>query len=213
MTMAVLAEAIGVSWQTIQQWEAGRAAPKRTRLEAAAKALHTTPDYLLFGTRASSPANARAHVEATMQDKDVALRGVGYIAYWNAPGSCGGGSMTHEPMEAGRMVKEESFFDRYGVRPKNAIAVYADGDSMSNFIVDGDIVIFDTSKTELRSGKIFLVEHPDGMRIKQVHRNVDGSWVLQSLHPDKQRFPDERITEDQGFHLKVHGQFVYRQGG
>jgi phage repressor protein C with HTH and peptisase S24 domain len=110
-------------------------------------------------------------------------------------------------------VKEATFFKRYDVRPENAIAVYADGDSMSNFIVDGDIVIFDTSKTEPRTGKIFLIEHPDGLRIKQLRRDIDGSWVLASLNPDKQRFPDERIAPDHGARLKIHGQFVYRQGG
>lgn len=48
--MEDLAARVGVSWQTIQQWENGKTAPKRTRLIAVAQALQTTPEYLAVGT-------------------------------------------------------------------------------------------------------------------------------------------------------------------
>lgn len=140
-------------------------------------------------------------------------REVGRIPYWEARGSCGGGFLNYDQLPVGHLVKEATFFKRYGLKPAHAIAVYADGDSMSDFIVDGDIVIFDTSKTEPRTGKIFLIEHPDGLRIKQLRRDIDGSWVLESRNIDKREFPDERISPDHGERLKIHGEFVYRQGG
>ena len=48
--MEALAKGLGVSWQTIQQWEKpGGTAPKRTRLEKVAALLNTTPMYLITG--------------------------------------------------------------------------------------------------------------------------------------------------------------------
>jgi transcriptional regulator with XRE-family HTH domain len=49
--MKGLADLVGVSWQTVQQWEReeGGTAPKRERLADVARALNTTPEILLFG--------------------------------------------------------------------------------------------------------------------------------------------------------------------
>lgn len=138
---------------------------------------------------------------------------VGEIEYWSAKGSCGGGVLNFEDIPKGKLVKESTFFSRYSVRPSNLFAIYADGNSMADFIVDGDIVIFDKSRRTPISGEIFLIEHPDGLRIKQLRREIDGTWILESRNADKRRFPDERIEPGQEELLKVLGQFVYRQGG
>lgn len=138
---------------------------------------------------------------------------VGRIEYWNAKGSCGGGFLNYDELPAGHLVKEASFFSKYNIKPLNAFAIYADGNSMADFIVDGDIVIFDKSKREPRSGKIFVIDHPEGLRIKQLRRDIDGSWVLESKNVDKRTYPDERISPDHGELLKICGEFVYRQGG
>lgn len=137
----------------------------------------------------------------------------GAIQYWSAKGSCGGGTINYEEMPKGYLIKEATFFAKYHLKPENAVAIYADGNSMADFIVDGDIVIFDRTKTEPRSGKIYLIEHPDGLRIKQLRRNIDGSWVLESRNVDKRQYPDEVIAESQAELLKICGEFVYRQGG
>jgi len=51
LSMEALAERVGVTWQTIQQWEKeDGTAPKRTRLQKVADELSTTPEYLLNGT-------------------------------------------------------------------------------------------------------------------------------------------------------------------
>lgn len=50
LSMEALAERVGVSWQTVQQWERdGGTAPKRTRLQKVAEELGTTPEYLMSG--------------------------------------------------------------------------------------------------------------------------------------------------------------------
>lgn len=137
----------------------------------------------------------------------------GYIEYWDIRGSCGGGVIPFEEIPKGRLIKEATFFKKYDVKPENAFAIYADGDSMSEYIVDGDMCIFDRSRTQPISGKIFAIQHPDGLRIKVLRRSIDGTWTLESKNQDKRKFPDEVIPPDHAELLKVVGQFVYRQGG
>lgn len=135
------------------------------------------------------------------------------IEYWDAKGSCGGGSHNDADALKGYLAKEPTWFQRYDVRPKDAIAIIADGDSMADFIVDGDIVIFDRSKTEPQSGFIYLIQHPDGLRIKQLRRDINGTWILESRNPNKAHYPDEIIPPEKGELLVIKGKFVYRQGG
>lgn len=55
MSRSELAEAVGVSWQSVQLWETeGKTAPKRARLSAVAKALDCTEEYLISGTHSES---------------------------------------------------------------------------------------------------------------------------------------------------------------
>lgn len=135
------------------------------------------------------------------------------IALLNASGSCGGGSINWDDDQREPLLKEPSWFRRYKVKPRDALAVWADGDSMADFIVDGDIVIFDSSKTTPRTGNIYLIEHPDGLRIKKLRREIDGTWILESNNPDKRKYPDERIDTDHSELLAIKGEFIYRQGG
>lgn len=215
MNQSELARAVGVSPQAVQKWEGGSSTPRPTKIPLLAGALGISPRELLpsFLTlnydETIDLALKTLRVEA---DGDTDLE-VDRIPYWEAKGSCGGGFLNYEQMPKGHLVKEVGFFKKYGLKPENAVAIYADGNSMANFIVDGDIAIFDKSKTEPRSGKIFLIDHPDGLRIKQLRREIGGAWVLESLNPDKSKYPDERIEPAQGSLLKIYGEFVYRQGG
>lgn len=221
MNQSELARAVGVSPQAVQKWEAGASVPRPSKLKAIAGVLGinvrslvpayiATDDDVLVEVPEGMPPPAGAQ---RVESADETDQEVDQIPYWDAKGSCGGGFLNYEQMPKGHLVKEASFFKRYHIKPENAVAIYADGNSMANFIVDGDIVIFDRSRTEPRSGKIFLIEHPDGLRIKQLRREIGGAWVLESLNPDKSKYPDERIEPSHGALLKIYGEFVYRQGG
>ncbi|HXC40151.1 MAG TPA: S24 family peptidase [Burkholderiales bacterium] len=130
-----------------------------------------------------------------------------------AAGSCGGGRLNHFPEDEKPLVFRRDWLAKKGVSPANAFVMYADGDSQADFIVDGDVVLFDKSKVEIRSGNIYAIEHPDGTKIKEIFRQIDGALVLTSRNPDKRRFPDERVSPDQVSLVRVLGEFVWRGGG
>lgn len=139
----------------------------------------------------------------------------GTLDVYYAKGSCGGGSLTTEQSGEVReqLVKEASWFKKYDIRPGEALTIYADGNSMADFIVDGDIVIFKKGVSELVSGNIYVIDTPDGLRIKRVHKRSDGTIVLSSDNGNKRKYPDEEYPSERAAALQFKGSFVYRQGG
>jgi len=207
-----LARYVGVSPQAVQKWISGKSAPEGKNLELCASFLGISPAFLQYGESWGMFGGEKE----TFEVKEAApayKEEMGKIEYWDVRGSCGDGIQAYEPLPKGHLIKEATFFRKYDVKPENAFAIYAEGNSMADFIVDGDIVIFDKSKTAPVSGAIFAIEHPDGLRIKALRRTIDGTWVLESRNPDKRRYPDETIQPEQAGMLKIYGRFIYRQGG
>lgn len=134
------------------------------------------------------------------------------IPYYYAKGACGNGSDNHTDEIRGTLRKEKSWFIRFGVKPENLFTVYAEGDSNADFILDGDMVIFDRSKITPKDGSMFFIKHPAGDRIKTLRRKANGNWLLCSRNHDKTRFPDEEITAEEAQLIEILGEYVYRQG-
>lgn len=213
--------------QVVTNWKT-RGVPKG-RASEVAKALGTTSDYLLQlpGATRDIPTIHQVQQEALPyagpeRRKTPAMQvlagnpgddGVDVIPLVEAKGSCGGGYLNFDPNGKEPLVKEARWFRHHGVKPENTMAIYADGDSMANFIVDGDIVIFDRAERHIVSGTIYVVDTPDGLRIKRIHRRADGTVVLSSDSANKTRYPDEIYSPEQAEHLNIVGKFVYRQGG
>lgn len=212
-TQAQLARAAGVKPPSVSDWLSGKTKTlEGSNLLSAARHLRVNPEWLASGRgpmRFLKDANPSRYRIAEASPDTTSMP----IELSSARGSCGGGAIAWDDDHREPLLKEPSWFRKYKIKPRDALAVWADGDSMADFIVDGDIVIFDRSKTAPRSGKIFLIQHPDGLRIKRLRREIDGSWNLESINNDKRLFPDEKIAPDQADLLQVKGEFVYRQGG
>lgn len=116
-------------------------------------------------------------------------------------------------MAISHLIKEPTFFSKFKITEENASAFYADDDAMADFIVNGDIMIFDTSKTVPRNGKIFAIELQGRMLVRQLWIEADGGWWLEGRNPDKDTYPDLRFSTSEQAGIKLFGEFIYRQGG
>ena len=147
------------------------------------------------------------------QTHPALARGLFPIEIKYVEGSCGGNNQQdYEPLSGTYVVKDIDWFARKGLRPEDATAILADGDSMEERIMDGDVVIFDTSKRHAVSGRIFLIDHAEGYRIKKLRQEFNGDWILENKNLNKRRHPDERILPSQIHLLNIKGQFVSREG-
>lgn len=212
-TQADLARAAEVKGPSVHAWLNGPTKSLGKALLPLSRLLNVTPEWLNTGRGPMRPEATATNARYRVAEAGIESDSASEIRLIDARGSCGGGSIVWELEDREPLLKEASWFKRYGVKAENLFAVFADGDSMADFIVDGDIVIFDKSRTEPKTGAIFLIDHPDGLRIKRVRRDIDGSWVLESMNANKALYPDERLTSDKAEMLKIMGQFVYRQGG
>ena len=120
LSMEQLAERVPVSWQTVQQWENGKTAPKRARLEAVAKALNTTPEYLAVGP-----------VTDPDTDEFVAVRRLDVRL------SAGHGEIVLSEDEKSRLSFRADFLRTAGATPEQTVSVSVKGASMEPLIPDG----------------------------------------------------------------------------
>lgn len=138
------------------------------------------------------------------------------IRLLEAKGSCGNGRYSFSNNVADEfkapIIKDQRWLMRFNVRPEHAFAISADGFSMANFIMHGDLVYFTDSVDQLKSGMIYLIDTPDGLRIKRVHKRADGHVVLSSDNPDKTIYPDETYTPQEAENIIIKGRFICREG-
>ncbi len=136
------------------------------------------------------------------------------IRLLEAKGSCGNGRYNFNTGDEFKtpIIKEERWFIRFNAKPENVFALIADGFSMANFIVHGDIVYFNSVVSHLRSGEIYLIDTPDGLRVKRVHKRADGTVLLCSDNQDKTIYPDEFYTASEAERITIKGRFICREG-
>lgn len=218
MSQRALAELSGLQQPTLSSLEAGRSNTSGS-LASIAAALQVSALWLETGRGEKEVPGA---LESTgLRQGDT--RGAGAsrpamefdIPVLQSTGSCGNGKPHFDDVGefSNTVTLSERFATSLRINPSTCVAVYADGDSMENFIVDGDLLIFDTHMDHLRPRSIYLIETPDGLRVKRVNRRIDGQIILSSDNPNKSRYPDEIYTQDQASELNVKGRFVCRMGG
>lgn len=208
---ADLARVAGVSKPSVTDWFNGKTRRLGKALVPIARYLNVNPEWLNEG---KLPIRPPAGPEGASQVAEAhAIYGAGFeIAFVDAPGSCGKGRGDMGELPRVIVMDGQWLKDR-GLQADDLFAVRADGDANADYITHGDVVIFDSTQRLPETGKIFLIQHPDGLRIRRLRRDVDGSWNLEYLSNDKHRWPDERIHADQFELLKIEGRFVQRQGG
>ncbi|SIT28219.1 Phage repressor protein C, contains Cro/C1-type HTH and peptisase s24 domains [Achromobacter sp. MFA1 R4] len=180
LSMEQLAERVPVSWQTVQQWENGKTAPKRARLEAVAKALNTTSEYLAVG--------AAKHLGA---DEFVAVRHLGVRL------SAGHGKTFLSEDEKSRLLFRADFLRTAGVSPEQTVSVSVKGAGMEPLIPDGATVLVNRAATSIINGQVYAFLQNDEVRVKRLHRG-NGGFITRSENgvgkPDpRQDFEDSKI--------------------
>lgn len=155
-----------LSWQTVQQWEAGRSAPKRTRMQIVTQLLG-------LGGR---------EVQLFSEDTEG-----GYaIPVMANSASMGPGTEQHDDVVVGRLTLSPSWISKTLkplTKPENLRFIHGYGDSMEPTFVDGDILLVDAGAREVKVDGIYVLEANDRLYIKRVRQRLDGSFEISSDNP------------------------------
>lgn len=184
MTLEQVADIVGVGKSTVRKWETGMIANmRRDKIAALAKALHTTPEYLMGWSTDIEVSNL-----FKIQTKKFRL--LGNIA-------CGEPIFANEEME---------LYVEAGANIDADFCLKASGDSMIGArIHDGDIV-FIRQQDMVEDGEIAAVLIEDEATLKRVYYDREAG-VLQ-LFAENPQYKTMRYSGEELDHIRILGKAV-----
>lgn len=188
ISQADIAREIGVSPQAVSKMVRGNTHQPQ-RLYQLARALKTTPEYLLAETDDPSPKNSDVFVHDADHSSDLAESTV-LIPQLDIGYSMGGGTVFEEYAQTAMIP-----FPREWLRPLiggtfgDLFVARGEGDSMMPTILDSDVVIIDTAqKTIMKQDRLWCLNYGDLGMIKRVRMQPDGGALIISDNPAVENF-------------------------
>lgn len=99
-----------------------------------------------------------------------------------------------------------------GVKAKNLKVIYAHGDSMWPTINHHDVLLVDESRIEPSDGQIFVMGNLEGSIVKRLVRSGDGGWIICSDNPDKSKYPNRELSDEEINEHRILGRVIWRGG-
>ena len=207
-TQAEVAEAVKISQPAYQALESGRN-QKSAFLPMIAQFLGVDPYWLTTGGDDDS------FGESDLLKPTIVEHGSDNEFVWidvvEANFSCGVGESIEFHFDAinGKIPFPPSFLKAKNVTENSMKIIKAKGDSMADFIKDGDLVGINLAQTDIIDGEIYAVYLAGEGMIKQIFKEADGSLILHSLN---EKYRDKLVTEENGKNFKVIGRQIWRAG-
>ena len=199
ISQTVIARALAVSPQSVQQWCSGKTRPKGQNLEALARYLNLPPAILQFGPQAGREAKTTIHTED----------GFVVIPRFSVRGACNPSGFVNPQDGAGRSIIDLVRTTYEWLRAKAPSAhfdhleiITADGDSMEPTIKKLDFVFVDRTYRTVREEGVYAVTFADELFIKRIQKQVDGGLLLISDNP---KYPSIHVSQDQLDRVIIEG--------
>lgn len=100
-----------------------------------------------------------------------------------------------EGFDGASMTVDRKWAEQHGLSPDQLVWVQVRGRSMEKTLFEDDWILIDTTRTEPRDSKIFVVNFGGEAVIKRLTRDV-GRWWLTSDNPDAQYYRRECQGDD-----------------
>lgn len=203
-----VSEAIGITQSAYSQLETGRV-DSSSHLPAIANFLGVDAFWLSTG-ESSEGFDSQLISNPLVVTDDLKDQFV-WIDVVEASFSCGMGESIEFHFDAinGKIPFPPAFLRDRHVTEKTMKIIKAKGDSMAEFIKDGDLVGINLSQTDIIDGEIYAVYLAGEGMIKQIFKEADGSLILHSLN---EKYRDKLVTEENGKNFKVIGRQIWRAG-
>ncbi|MBK1780587.1 helix-turn-helix transcriptional regulator [Advenella sp. WQ 585] len=177
LSMEALAALLSLkSWQTIQQWENGKTAPKRSRVDDVARVLNTTSEYILFGDAQAQTGNEVKETPAANESEFTNIR------RFDLRASAGEGRLVFDYDALEPFKIRSDFLKKNGASEKNTFFMTAKGDSMEPIIPDGADVLVVENGHEIINGKVYVFFLNKNIYIKSLSKTEGGIVALSYNH-------------------------------
>jgi phage repressor protein C with HTH and peptisase S24 domain len=213
-----VANQVGVSPQSVNQWERGVTTPRGHRLDKLAKALETDSQWLMFGVTNNVQSENVQIKASNLFDSESKLSSTDLgeiqpttfidIPVYDINFAAGEGSFTdcaeilfHYPIPT-------LMLEKHRIHSTDVLIARVSGDSMEPTLNNGDLVLINTSVKKALSNKILAFVFDDSLRVKRFFHKLDRSWVIMSDNEDKNRYADESVSQLSVNHLQIIGQVI-----
>lgn len=195
------ARAVGVKQPSLTRWIIGEADPSRSNLVKIAEATETSIVWLATG---------QGDTNVAIQKKPDNTNNDGVLmidCFCSVNVSAGFGSF-NEGVTApdGQVPYSDSLLQKLGVKPRHAAVFWADGTSMRPTIDDGDQMLVDLSKKEIKGDKIYLVQNGESVWVKRVKLNWNG---IELISDNKEEYAPITLTKEEADKLEIIGQVAH----
>jgi len=213
LTQAQLASRIGLNQTSISDLERGKSVSSSYSYQIAS-ACGVSPGWLATGEglmiEPVGVAEPLADYDRAPSERDYAL-----IPQYDARAAAGNGCLNDHVEVKGGLAFRREWLHKLGLRPESLCVIYAVGESMTDTIQDGEVMLVDLSDREPRSGKIYAIRRPNNeVSVKRLlQSSVTGEWTVASDNQDKKRFPDEPASPDALHAMPIIGRVAWRGGG
>lgn len=200
-TAAEIARILDTTPQSINNWSS-RGISKRGALDAA-RVFNLSVDWILTGEgEVSTPIRENQINESDTQqmgfwDSETPLQDDEFeVSFYKDTEFLGGSGFEADVYDDGRRKIRYAYTAarRAGANPNKVICTTLSGDSMEELILNGSMIAIDTSKKDIREGKIYAFRHGNMLRVKYLIPRPDGGLVIRSHN---ERYRDEVITGEE----------------
>lgn len=200
-SIASFAQKLDVSPPTVARWIKGEADPSRTNLIKISEATGVSIQWLAIGLE-DQP-------KTTEKPQNTIEKCVTMLpSYSSINVSAGFGSFNEGVTKAdGEEPYPDSLLQQLRVRSHHCAVFWASGNSMLPTITDGDQLLVDLSKKEVKGNdKIYLVQNGDSVWVKRVRIEWDG---VELISDNKNEYRPIKISAEEAQNLQIIGQVVH----
>ncbi len=198
LTQAELADMLGVTPQSVQQWESNTE-PRKSRLTTLASILGADVNWLLFGETLKKGADQVPPDSEAQWDNNMLLDGdeVKVPFLKDIEFSCSNGGCIDADYNSFKLRFSKATLRKIGAPTDGStiICFPAKGDSMEPVIPDGTTIAVDISNKKIIDGKVYAIEQDGLKRLKCLYRRPRGKLLIRSYNRDE--YEDEVADEDQ----------------
>lgn len=183
LTLKEIAESLGISYQAVQGWEAGKGMPRgEARQKAIATILKTTPSHLLYGDEIDlGPAiETPLRPVVVVESPDDIKHEIIEVPRYTLKASAGTGQPVLEIDREGTPNYCRAGWARdNGYKPELLFSMRMCGTSMLPTIPDGaSLMVY--RQTEIESGRVHIVCRDGECFVKRLYKQMDGSLLIHS---------------------------------
>lgn len=205
LSQDAVAKRSGVTQGLIAQIERGTNQGSK-HIVRIAEALGVSADWLAYGEGDKTA----THVAVWNDKRDLPPDDSRvWVDRWDYAFSAGDGGIQWEVRQKDALPFRASLFDAIGCSPKHCKLLTVKGDSMEPFLFDRDMIMIDTSKTEVRDGRVYAIHFEGEALVKQLFKQAGGALTLHSYNS---KYPDRHVDHADMATLAIAGEVVYRSG-